>query len=1078
MRTEAERLRELLAINRAITGTADYDAVLRLIVEKACALTEFAKASLVLLGEPGARAIVVASIGIEPAKLQGFDAILDERVTTVLRDRLSLATEGDVLAVPMIVRGNLRGILAVIEPQTVDAKLRAEHEWLLAALADQAGIALGNASHLTDTEAALATSRRLADELTKSEARIREVIELAPEAFFLANLDSRYIDVNRAACRMLGYTREELLSKTFFDVIPPEDAERLVATRAELLAQRQAVTGEWTLVRKDGSRVAVEVSTNILPDDRWQAFVRDIGERKRREDERQVFISLLENSSDFIGIADPSGKPIYVNPAGRRMVGLPLDFPVEETQMPEYYPPEERRFAADVIVKSMVDEGHWSGETYFRNWQTGERIPVSDEHFMIRDATGKRVLGMGTVTRDISAARRILDRLRESEERFRLTIDEAPIGMALVALDGRFVRVNHRLCESVGYSRAELERLRFQDITHPEDLDKDVALSAQLARGEIPRVQLDKRYIRKDGSIVPVQLTASLLHGHGGEPRYFITQIEDISERKRAEEALRASEERLSLAVEAAGVGLWDWDLVADEAHLSPRYWELIGREPGAHRADFAFFKSLIHPGDLPSVENAMAAHLQGRTALALIEYRVRKPSGEDVWLTGYGRVTARAPDGKPQRMVGVIVDITERKRRELEQQFLAEVGAAFAASLDYEQTLATVGQLVVRELADWCIVELVEEGPSTTTRLKVASADPRQASLAAELETVRLDRSRRHFASPVLETTQPFLLERVTPEDVASFAQSPEHLRMLRAIEPRSLLEVPLLIRGRLSGILIFISSNAARTYTSADIPLAEALAERAALAIENGRLYREAVHATQMRDEVLGVVAHDLRNPVASILMRCQLAQRAIEEGGTQAEFTRIERSAKRMNRLIRDLLDISTIEAGHLGLERSRVSAARLVSEAVETQRLLVESASLRVALEVTSELPDVWGDPHRLQQVLENLIGNAIKFTAPGGYIAVGASPADGEVRFWVSDTGCGIPPEALAHVFERFWQARRGDRKGAGLGLPITRGIVEAHGGRIWVESTPGHGSTFFFTIPQASRVQTAASPRP
>ena len=148
-------------------------------------------------------------------------------------------------------------------------------------------------------------------------------------------------------------------------------------------------------IRKDGTFVPVEVSSNILPDGRWQAFVRDISERKRFEDERQVFVSFLENSSDFIGIADPNGKPIYVNPAGRRMVGLPADYPVENTQIAEYYPSDQRAYVSDVIVRSMVEHGRWHGETYFRHWQTEEAIPVSDEHFMIRDSETGRVLWDG-----------------------------------------------------------------------------------------------------------------------------------------------------------------------------------------------------------------------------------------------------------------------------------------------------------------------------------------------------------------------------------------------------------------------------------------------------------------------------------------------------------------------------------------------------------------------------------------------------------------------------------------------------------------------------------------------------------
>jgi signal transduction histidine kinase len=346
-------------------------------------------------------------------------------------------------------------------------------------------------------------------------------------------------------------------------------------------------------------------------------------------------------------------------------------------------------------------------------------------------------------------------------------------------------------------------------------------------------------------------------------------------------------------------------------------------------------------------------------------------------------------------------------------------------------------------------------------------------------LERIQLDRRRPHLAREVLETRRPFLIERMTPTMLESFAQSNDHLQILRAVDPRSVLGVPLLIRGQLLGVLVFISSTPSRVYGPADLRLAETLAERAALAIENGRLYQAAVHATRLRDEVLGVVAHDLRNPLTAIQMQAN----ALKRKGAEPERRNLKpkdtilRAADRMNRQIGDLLDISMIEAGQLGIERSRISARQLVTDAFEAQRPLASAASLEVRLEPADDIPDVWGDQTRLLQVLENLVGNAIKFTPGGGRITVGAAPRENEVLFWVADTGSGISPDELPHVFDRFWQAKKEARKGAGLGLPITRGIVETHGGRIWVESTPGRGSIFFFTIPQATGVQ-APHPEP
>ena len=181
--------------------------------------------------------------------------------------------------------------------------------------------------------------------------------------------------------------------------------------------------------------------------------------------------------------------------------------------------------------------------------------------------------------------------------------------------------------------------------------------------------------------------------------------------------------------------------------------------------------------------------------------------------------------------------------------------------------------------------------------------------------------------------------------------------------------------------------------------------------------------------------------------------------------------------MNRLIQDLLDVALLEAGQLTIERSRLSAGGLIVEAVDMHRALASSSSIELQVEVGPDVPEVWGDWDRLLQVFENLIGNAIKFTGAGGRITAGAAPRDDEVVFWVADTGAGIASENLPRIFDRFWQASKAGRRGAGLGLSITKAIVEAHGGRLWVESTEGSGSTFFFTIPRASAAQVRLSDR-
>jgi PAS domain S-box-containing protein len=786
------------------------------------------------------------------------------------------------------------------------------------------GLIIVYITHLTTqrrrtVDEANAELRRLRSEAERFAAYTHEVIELAPDAFFLSSLDARFTDVNRAACQLLGYDRDELLGMTIFDIIPAEDAARLEATRLDLLSPGATIRNEWRLKRKDGTLVPVEASANILEDGRWQAFVRDITERRRIEDQRQVFVSLLDNSVDFIGIADPAGKPIYLNAAGRRMIGLAPDFPVEEVQIQDCYPPEIRSFVNDELLKTMMERGVWSGETFFRHFETHERIPVSDTHFLIRDARGERLLGMGTVTRDISEARRGADererllaaeqaarrqlesaiaQLRESEERFRLTIDEAPIGMALVALDGTFARVNRVLCEITGYSAEELTQLKFQDITHADDLGTDVSLSDQLARGEIPRYQFEKRYIRKDGSLIDVMLSGSILRAPDNTPLYYIAQIEDISERKRAERTLRHSEAKFSGIVSIAADAIISVD--ADQ------------------------------------------------------RITVFNEGAEQIF--GYSK----------EEMIGMPLErlLPERYRTTHAAGF-----AAFAAGDATARTMAERREVYgLRKSGDWF---------------------PAEASIS-----------------------------KVTVGSEIFFSV------VLRDITYRKSVE--------------------------------EAL-ERAVVA----------------RDEVLGIVAHDLRNPLSVITMtanamRSRAASAPDRRNGEPAEV--ILRSTKRMNQLIEDLLDVALVEAGQLKVEFALLLAADVARDAVETQRLLAQASGVKISLEVEPDVRTAWGERRRLLQVFENLLGNATKFTQSGGHITVRVALKNDDVIFSVADTGVGIAADAVPHVFDRFWQATtRVRRLGAGLGLPITKGIVEAHGGRIWVETEVGRGTTFFFTIPASQR---------
>lgn len=1317
---------------------------------------------------------------------------------------------------------------------------------------------------------------------------------------------------------------------------------------------------------------------------------------KKAVNERRVFAALIENSSDFIGIAGADGRPIYVNPAGRRMVGLAPDHPVESTRLIDYYPPEERSSAADVIVQSTVDKGHWQGETYLRNWQTGESIPVSDTHFVIRDPDGDQILGMGTVTRDISDIRRARDALERANqevtrlyektkeldelktqffasvshelrtplalilgpterllrapdtpevvrrdlqvvvrnartllghvndlldvaklelgrmkpeyeqadlaslarfvaghfevlskekgialeleapdelpaqvdpdkvqrillnlvsnafkftpangrvrltirgarervllevadsgpgippdkrdivfERFRqleggatrrwggtglglaiarelavlhggsISISEAPEGGALFVVDlprnapaGAVVRpataavearvdvqhvaqelgapraavapavtpadgarvlvvednpeMNRFLCESLapvydvatafdgeeGLRQATQLRpdLVLTDImmpamsgdelvhairSHPAldrvpillltakaddelrtrllrdgaqdyltkpfsveelrarihnlivgkralDIEAQLASLVEQAPDGIFIADLDGRYTdvniagcrmlgyereeivgrtildflpddgveqldrereqllrgapvvsewalrRKDGTWLPVEVSAKILPD--GRWQGF---VRDIGERKRLEAALQASHADLVRAQSVAQVGSWRLDVQHDVLQWSDEEYRIFGVAPGTPMT-YAAFLACVHPDDRAYVDREWDAALRGqpydiehrivvgdevrwvreKADLELDEKRAlvggigvtlditsRKQAEEALRLAeakssgilsisadaivsidkdqritlfndGAEKIFGHVRDevvGKPleiliperfrvvhrqhverfaaggelsrrmgqrygstifglrkngeefpadaavsklevggERILTIALrDITEEKRIEREQRFLAEVGPVLATTLEHQETLSKIAGLAVRDLADFCIVETVEED-GEARRLKVLAREPDKEWVAEALLRVPLDRTRPHLFRTVFETRRPLLIETVTLDVIQQRVQSEEHLHALRGLDAKSILAVPLLVQRKLLGVLALVSST--RAYGPPDLRLAEELAHRAALSIENARLYRAANRASQVRDDVLGIVAHDLRNPLNSIVLQASLLQRraAEPEHPSRKSAELIERAANRMNRLIQDLLDVTRLEAGRLSLEHASVPTVQAVSDAIEAHKPQISAASLELQLDVAPDLPDVWADRDRLLQVFENLIGNALKFTEPGGRITIGAAPRDGEVSFWVADTGSGIAAEDVPHLFNRFWQARKAGRRGAGLGLPIVEGIVEAHGGRIWVESAPGRGSTFFFTIPTRARAE-------
>jgi signal transduction histidine kinase len=416
--------------------------------------------------------------------------------------------------------------------------------------------------------------------------------------------------------------------------------------------------------------------------------------------------------------------------------------------------------------------------------------------------------------------------------------------------------------------------------------------------------------------------------------------------------------------------------------------------------------------------------------------------------------------------------DITLRKRESQRAALFADMAPILAGTLDYETTLRNIARLTTapfdaaaHRFADYAIVDILA-ADGRLRRIAAAHHRPEQEQVLDEARRYAPDPSGGLIARP-LRSGQPLFVPSVGSSDIQSFSREPEHTRIMLALAPRSLITVPLTARGNTFGLFTIVRAELPEPFDADDLAFALELGRRAALAVDNARLYAESQQAVRTREHVLAVVSHDLRNSIGAIATSARLLLVATTDEQQRIRRTdTIVRACERMNRLMQDLLDASRLQAGYtISIDPTAQDVAALIRDACESFRASAEARLIEIACDVPRHVPRVSADRDRILQVLSNLLSNAMKFTPEGGTITIRAEPQDQGVRFSVADTGPGIRTEDLAHIFERFYQASSTASKGTGLGLPIAKGIVEAHGGRIWVESKAGIGATFYFTLP-------------
>jgi PAS domain S-box-containing protein len=740
-----------------------------------------------------------------------------------------------------------------------------------------------------------------------------------------------------------------------------------------------------------------------------------------RDSERRlrIFEAFIENSSDFIGIADPEGRPVYVNPAGRSMVELPPEQPIEETRIQQYYPKDLRTFAVDVIVKSMMERGIWRGETFLRNWRTEEPIPVSDEHFMIRDPETGRVLGMGTMIRDISQQRRIEEALRQSESDLRQAQSVAKVGSWWIDL-----RSDELTCSEESYRMfglpvgTPMSYPGFLTRVHPDDRDfVDRSWKAALA-GQPYEIEY-RILVREETKWILAK--AEIEFERAGRAIRGTGTVQDVTERRRTEIELRRrrGEERFRLALDSTSFavvvvdqrGLIDFVNGEVERVFGWTREELLGRPleiliPERFRSRHVRFRSRFFR-DLEK-----SRQMVGRELVA-----IRKDGSEFPVEIGLSRFEE---DGKPF-VVASVADVSLRRAaetalRESEQSFrlLVQSSREYAIFMQDTSGRITVWNEGAERILGYRADEVLgmpfdrffppEESAAGLPRRELRKALEKGSY---EIEDWRVRKDGTKFWANVV----------ITP----IYGPDGEHIGFGKVIRD--------LTEKRMADQELRVSAE---------------------------RLRRSVAEL----ESFAHTISHDLRAPLRAIEGYSYLLSQKLS-GVADAEcrmmLNRMSEAGARLDLLIRDLLSYNAIAQQEVRLEE--VDLDQILAHVIAHYPDLK-----RARLRVRSPLGRALAQPSLMIQVLSNLLGNAVKFMPAGRTPEIEVRTerrGEGRVVLQVRDNGIGIPPEAWDRVFLPFVRLQpAGKYEGTGIGLPIVKRAVERMGGSVWVESEAGEGCLF------------------
>jgi PAS domain S-box-containing protein len=902
------------------------------------------------------------------------------------------------------------------------------------------------------------------------------MVEEMQEGALTLRDDGLIMYCNRQVTQMLRTTHQGLLGKCLSAWLTPASQPLLEALlRESLEGSRRA---EVTLLAADGTQVPVLLALRVLSEATPRlisAVLADLTEQKRHREmmaSATFASSILDQAADAVVVCDASGRIVRANQAAHRLCGgnslvqpfcaaYPLHTPARVTAgepAPASVPAPWSFFplttaATDFPRGLELDLVRPDGERFHLLLSFG---PLLDTH--------DKLLGCIITMTDVTQRRQMEDALRHSEFKYRMVADNTYDWEFWLDPEDRFVYCS-RSCENVT-GRAAADFLAHPqlaaELIHPDDRAvferhrRDVEKRRAAGEGEW-------RFLLPDGTVRWIAHVCQPVVDEDGAYLGVRCSNRDVTDRKHIEESLRQKEEQHRLAVQATNDGIWDIDLTTGGVEWTETFVAAYGR-PEDHEDPWQWWREHIHPEDRERIYSGLRAAIDGNDRTWSAEYRFLMPDG--AWADVFDRAyIARDASGRARRIVGAMLDLTWRKRAERQSRLLSEITARLLASEQPQQLIQSLCHQVMTHLDCQAFVNFLVDDQGRGLRLN-AYAGMRD-EMARKIEWLNFGDS---ASGCVAHGGAPLIIQDV------QHAPSP-HAELLNAAGIQAYACYPLVTQGRVIGTLAF-ATRTRPSFAEDDLGLMKSVADHVTFAMERTDLLeslRRHAQVAQIVNEAksrfLANISHELRTPMNAILGMIDLALPKASDPTVRDCLQTARGSADLLLTLLNDLLDSAKIESSKLQLEVAPFSLRRMLDQIARVLAVRASEKGLRFSCGIADATPEVvLGDRTRLQQVLLNLAGNAIKFTERGEVeIAVDAVMEDGEARlgFAVRDTGIGIPRSSLEHLFQPFAQADASMARrfgGTGLGLSIAKSLVELMGGQIRVRSDVGVGSTFEFAI--------------